>query len=103
MLLGYRDKEEGTTAMTTATETPILASIAKDKWKRPAEVARLVREWYICLLRVIMVEFCKAAAAWRGEADADIKDVKYKRNSYFGFPTRKRGVGGVGEGVLSLL
>ena len=100
---GYSDKEEGTTAMDTATATPTLASIAKDEWKRPAEVARLVGERDIFPLGVIKVEFCKAAAVWRGEADADVKDGKDKRRSPSWVPTRKRGVRGVGEGGLLLL
>ena len=72
LLSGYIDDEEGTSEMYTATSTPTFASIAKDEWKRPVEVRRLMGERDICTLGVIKVKFCKAAAAWRGEADAYI-------------------------------
>ena len=52
---------------------------------------------------MIKVKLCKAEASWRGEANADVIYGKDKRRRYSWVPTRKRGVGGVGEGGYFLL
>ena len=77
-LSGYRDKEVGTTAMAAATLMPMLASIGNDKWKRPDEVMIIVVERNVCPLGLIKVNLCKVVAAWRVEADMNVKDGKYK-------------------------